>query len=447
MSRRVKPIESSPSLEAACARFLDEIGDWVRQCVDELADAPALDSHDQGTFTTAWASYIRARDGGRALRFATRLRDAARDHFVAQGRWHHGYWTVADVHHGTEHFQLFLGALLRLAPDDGETAAQLADAAEHLGNWVAGVPPWFDWEQGLFRALKFGTRAVEEGRPRVNLAPHFRCVGIALLAHDATGEPRYLELAERHAARWADALLADRELPAGIGPDGPLYRLEGETAREYHAFAGQAPKLVAAVDRAENLLASDAVGCLLTLWERTEDSRFRLAAERILDVLATQLGDPDAGPAADALRAYRRVTCDDRYDGAVLDALRALEPFGFAQLAIETEPQREARPPGIGKRRDMPAWFEDGQPRRRNPILLAAAAEIAGHEPLAARAVDLARAYLALARQCYPHGREHGCSARSVSAVARGHGRDNGAGVVTAVLEPLLTSFGLFESI
>jgi hypothetical protein len=36
------------------------------------------------------------------------------------------------------------------------------------------------------------------------------------------------------------------------------------------------------------------------------------------------------------------------------------------------------------------------------------------------------------------HGRDHGCSARSVSAIARGHGCDNNAGVTTAVLAPLL---------
>lgn len=35
-----------------------------------------------------------------------------------------------------------------------------------------------------------------------------------------------------------------------------------------------------------------------------------------------------------------------------------------------------------------------------------------------------------------------GCSARSVSAVARGHGRDNNAGMTTAVLAPLLGALG-----
>jgi len=94
----------------------------------------------------------------------------------------------------------------------------------------------------------------------------------------------------------------------------------------------------------------------------------------------------------------------------------------------------------LGKRKDVPLWREDGELRRHNPILLALAAEVAADEHLATRAIDLARAYFALARRCFPHGREHGCSARTVSAIARGHGRENNAGMVTAALEPVLTA-------
>ena len=61
-------------------------------------------------------------------------------------------------------------------------------------------------------------------------------------------------------------------------------------------------------------------------------------------------------------------------------------------------------------------------------------AEIAGDNALLVRAVDLARTYFLLARAAYTDGRDHGCSARAVSAIARGHGRENHAGMTTAVL-------------
>ncbi|MYJ79220.1 MAG: hypothetical protein F4047_13975 [Caldilineaceae bacterium SB0670_bin_27] len=92
----------------------------------------------------------------------------------------------------------------------------------------------------------------------------------------------------------------------------------------------------------------------------------------------------------------------------------------------------------MGKRSDAPRWLENSRERRHNPITLAVAAEIEGDSALHARAVDLARTYFLLARDAFPDGRDHGCSARSVSAIARGHGRENHAGMTTAVLGPAL---------
>jgi hypothetical protein len=257
-----------------------------------------------------------------------------------------------------------------------------------------------------------------------------------------SGEERYLDLARLHGGRWADAVLVREEIPVALGERGTLYRFEGDSEAAYRRFAGQAPPLRDGVDRAENLLASDAVNAFLTLDERTGEPRFRGAAQRLVDVLATQLHDPDAGPAAQAIRDFRNRTGSERWDHDVLEALSHLHPYGFRQLSLALPPPLDRRPSGIGKRADLPTWLEDGLPRRHNPILLGLAAELRRDERLAARALDLARAYFALAVEALPSGRRHGCGARSVSAIARGHGRNNNAGVVTAVLAPLMDAFG-----
>ena len=189
-------IAHSPSLRVACSRFLDELQAWADDCIAELADAPPLDGHDQGTFTIAWAPLIEARAHRPALDFMKALRDKTATHFAAKGLWRHGYWRMADVHHGTEHFELFLGTLWRLDPDDPETIRQMLDAAEHLGNWVPDVPGWFDWQAGLFRSMHFGTDGVaDEPGGAVNLATHLRCVTLCLLAHAMSADARYLDLA------------------------------------------------------------------------------------------------------------------------------------------------------------------------------------------------------------------------------------------------------------
>ena len=92
---------------------------------------------------------------------------------------------------------------------------------------------------------------------------------------------------------------------------------------------------------------------------------------------------------------------------------------------------------GIGKRSDMIRWayrdesgelLAEGSP---SPSTLMLAYQITGDETYAARSMELAACRLRLARGCLRDGRRHGCGARSVSAVASGHGRDSGYGNVT----------------
>ncbi len=434
-------IEPSTGLEEAAERFLDELGDWALECVRRYGDTAPTDGHDQGTYTTGWAPWVRRRDDGAVLAFLKDTRDRIRDHFVQSGAWQHGYWRVHEPHHGTEHYELFLGTLLALNPNDDETARQLDDAAEHVGNWVAGVPDWYDADARLFRAVHMGTAEVAD-EPPLNVPDHVRFVNVCLLAHRATARSRYIEFCTDYLGRWAEAVNESESLPVALGPDGGVTTLGADQEQLYRSFVGMLPQQMdSPVDRAENLLASDVTGALLQLGSITGERHFRRAAERIIDVLVTQLPDPDAGAAADAVRAYRNATGERRYDEAVMEVVESLDPWSFSELTLDPSVRLDGRPSGIGKRADMLRWLEDGRERRCNPLTLALGAEIRGDRELAARALDIGRVCLSLARRALPDGRDHGCAAKSVSAVCRGHGRQNHAGVTTAALEPLLCAF------
>jgi hypothetical protein len=414
--------------------------------MERYGEAPPTDVHDQGTYTTGWAPYGQATRDPKVLGFLRRRRDEIRDHFVHTDQWRHGYWRMQEAHHGTEHFELFLGTLHDLAPDDTETRTQLLDAAEHIVNGSPDVPPWFDTETGLFRSMYLGTDGARtEPGTDLNLPDHLRYINLCLLAHRMNGGAPYLSFAAAYGGRWAEAILQDEHLPIGLVDRGPVYTLSNENETAYRAFAGMVGHLDDDVDRAENLLASNGTGALLALWTLTGDGLFLRALERVLDVLVTQLDDPDAGAAADALRAYRRATGCRRYDEPILAAaaraMTAVDPFAIETLTIEPDVRRPARPHGIGKRSDMPNWFEDGHPRRHSPILLSVAAELRNDRALATRALDLARTYFELAQTALDNGRHHGCAANTVSAVARGHGRENHAGMVTAVLGSVVTAY------
>lgn len=435
-------VETSTSVREALTRCQEELGDWIADAMTRYVNVPATDVHDQATFTTGWEPYIRATADHETLMFLKTLRDQIQQHFVNSGQWRHGYWTMQEAHHGTEHYELFLGMLWRLDPGDDTTIAQLVDVAEHMGNWSPAVEPWFDWDTGLYRSFLFGGDGVQmvDGA-ELNVPDHLRCINIALLAHRATGEERYLELATAHCTRWANAILANEELPIGLLPERIVYRFDPTEEAIYRSRVGQSSMLLTAVDRAESFLASDAVNSFLYLWQATGTGRFRAAAERLLDILMPTLTDPDAASVADAVRHYRAWTSDGRYDDAIRAAIEPIQHDSVQRLAFDPAARLATRPSGVGKRADMLLWLEDGAPRRQNPITLGVAAEIVGDSTLATYALDLARSYLQLARTILPDGRDHGCAARTVSAIARGHGRENHAGMITALFGPLYRAF------
>jgi len=437
-------IEYSPDLRVACHRFLNDIGEWASECIAEFSSQPPIDKHDQATYTTGWEPYLRTISNGAPLQFMKDLRDKISRRFTDTGFWAHGYWKRQEVHHGTEHFELFMATLWRLDPDDSETVRHFLDATEHMGNWSDEIPDWFDWKNGIFHSMYFGTDGVfGDTGSRLNIPDHFRCLNLVLIAHEMSGDARYIDLALRYGWRWADALLARSSLPIGLDSTGGVYAFDNSSTKAYLGVNAQTANLEENLNRAENLLASGAVNAMIRLWQRTGKEHFIKAAGKLLDVLTTELKDPDAGPAAAVIRLYRQATQDTAYDQQVAEAIDSLVPSDICELGIEPFVQRNSKPNGIGKRNDMPEWFEDGQPRCKNPILLALAAEISGDEILATQAVDLAHTYFRLARKVYPSGRDHGCSSQSVSAVCRGHGRDNHAGMTTAVLSPIMETFAI----
>jgi len=435
-------VAHSSSVEEAAGTFLAQVEAWVNRSIERYAALPATDIHDQGTYTTGWEPYLQATGDARTLAFLKALRDKIHAHFVTTDQWHHGYWRMQEAHHGTEHYELFLGMLWRLDPTDATTIAQIVDVAEHLGNWSPAIEPWFDWQHGLYRSFFFGSDGVQlSDGAELNVPDHFRCANIALLAHRATQDARYLELASAQAERWAAAILAQEALPIALLPDRVVYHFSPDEEAVYRARIGQSSTLLTPVDRAESFLASDAINSLLYLWQTTGKMLYRQAAERLLDTLLPTLSDPDAGTVADALRHYRRWTHDNRYDGAIIAAVDSSEDYRAQRLSFDPAQQMGYRPDGVGKREDMLLWQTDGQPRQQSPITIALVAELTEDARLAAYALDLGTAYLQLAQQALADGRDHGCAARSVSAVARGHGRENHAGVTTAVLGPLLQYF------
>ncbi len=444
-------IEKSDSLRESIDGFLSELGSWIEQCKAELPDILPNDNHDQGTFSIGWRPCIIERQDKDSLSFLKKLRDDIKKHHEQNGLWKNGYWKVQEAHHGTEHFELFLVNLYRIDPGDGKTISQMKEAAEHFGNWSGNAPDCFSWEKNLFYSFHFGTETEEQKRENIeiNKPEHFRYINICIYAYKMTGNKKYLSLADSYAEGWVDAITTHPSLlPTGLSEKGPVYDMKERTGFDDYILKYPELKVMDNVDRAENFLASDVPNTLLTLWKITGKSKFRAAADVLTDIISTQVRDYDAGCGVDLLRKYRNRTGNLKYDELILNAVREGTPYSFDTITIAHRAERQTcdskisgHTVGIGKRKDKPVWYEDGKAAAHNPILLALAAEITYDSKLACRSLDIARTYFKLARTAYPHGHEHGCSSRSVSAIARGNGRENNSGVVTAVLEPLIAKF------
>ena len=87
-------------------------------------------------------------------------------------------------------------------------------------------------------------------------------------------------------------------------------------------------------------MVSDAITALLRGWKITGAGLFLHAAERLLDILSTQLHDPDAGSASAAIRCYRQITGETRYDKVVLHAVDTLVNIQVNTLAINPTPEK-----------------------------------------------------------------------------------------------------------
>ena len=429
----------------AYAALRAELSRWLAQSMRCDGPGPNGGGEDEANYALAWfPHYLVTADPTIVRCFRSLL--AALAEWVAK-ECHHGYEPEAEAHHGTEPFILFLPRYLALFPDDRTARLLLLDAAEHVGNWCAEVPDWFDHERGCFRSFAIGSRVVgDDPGLAFELAEHVRFLHLALAAYRVSGETRYLEWADRYGTVWAHRItaVADRFPLLWTQPGEP--RFEEQVADHPIAVAAGAGHHVPGDPLAglENLLASGAVHALGDLFAATGGKHYHAAARRLATPLVDELADPCADPAAAALCHYRHTFSDRSLDDAIRAQLARFAPPSSRPLAMIFSEDRRRRVPGVGRRNDMihwAEWHDDGSTspsREPSTAALTLAYQVTGDAGYAARALDTAARKLAMARRVLRGGREHADMGGAVCSVAAGHGRNWGTGAVTGCYGPLL---------
>ena len=426
----------------------------LRQVLSQWLDHSAFVDHpgrngggeDEANYALSWFPHylVTAEDKVQA-RFQSLLGDL--ENWV-QTDCYHGYEPVAEAHHGTEPFLLFLPRYQAMFPEDETAAKLIEDAAHHIGNWVEEIPPWYDYDRDCFHSYRIGTREVGgDDQYALELAEHYRFIHIALAAHRAGGDGKYLDWSLRYGRKRAERILNYGDGPMPVvweagGAGVSARRMASSGQRDMSSSHHHVPDDPLA--GIENLLASGAIYAFGDLYRLSSDEVFLNAARKIAEPLVGELLDPFADPGAAAVSYYRWTFQDTSLDDQIRSIVGQMPPEPDAPLAMVFPQEHRRREPGVGKRADMiywGLWSEDGSVRPcREPSTAASVLgyQVTGDVHFACRALRFAATKLMMARRVLRGGREHADMGGAICSVAAGHGRNWGQGAVTGCYGPLL---------
>ena len=377
-----------------------EIDRWIAGAIRRQEKMPFQGGHDECNYTASWLTFAKITGSERPLAFCTTLRDQ----LIAWPELHHGFYPEAnwDIEHSVENWTVFMTTFANAYPDDDVTMAGIEDVAHHLGNWVDGVPKWFDWDKRRFVSEWVGTRKVRNFPP-YDFSTYWdaRASELALTMFDLRGDKRYLEFAVAFAGGWADYILAQDGLgywlqfEADTSDRDAFKGVYGEFPERFHAFN---------------------IGWI---WECTAHMLHvhRLAPDPALVEASRKVIEMAPNYRPGIKRLYQDATGDKRYaadiaaeeNAAMSKARQALgQPLPDIVMleGLAPYPRRlYARRDEAGKLQEM-----DGP----GPGALMRAWQQSGEEAFAVAAMNLAARQLHLAATTLRDGREHGCNGRWV---------------------------------
>nr|MDO8113119.1 hypothetical protein [Candidatus Sigynarchaeota archaeon] len=444
-------------VEASRDTLLDVFKAWLADSARKNRAIPWKGVHDEGTYLTSWREYyMHIRDPA--------VVDYARDMLGKADAWMKanlvdGYRPKAEVHHGVEHYIIFLAWIHELDPDEPVHARQLRDAAANILSDVPGRASWYDPATIRFTSTHLGSRVVNVDNG-VNIAEHLRIIRLAWLGLASGGNPELAAVIKHYATKWATQITESNTIPVYLDEfsEKDPERRERNAAlfdRVAESFVGAQPKEITRSTRSEIHVANGTPDLFLTLNEITGKRIFLDAAERIVEPILDELRVPHAHPIGElAWRLYkaRRLPGIADIAGQIRDQVDAID--GTAPITLQfkaaTRQYRKKYANTIGMRKDMPLVEIKARGTRKtievpSPATFCLLYRLFHEKKHLQMSLEFARAVLLEARSCYPEGRDHGCSSRMVHSFCIGHGRNWGAGYTSTALRAALddTTYGI----
>ncbi len=447
----MNPITFEPDAPAgeSTARLLAWFKAWLAESARSNADIPWKGIHDEGTYLTAWREYYLHTADPEVKSYAMGMLAKA-DKWLKR-HLAHGYWRKQEVHHGVEHFVIFLAWIHEMDPAEPLHARQLRDASANIIDAGSKNLKWYDPAANRFTSLYLGTKRVDYSKG-LNIAEHLRLARLAWLGLACGGDPALAGIIKEYSHDWAAQVASGGEIPLYLGEftEADLAKRQANGAafaRDAQAFVGAAPKDITPATRAEIHVANGTPGLFMALHSATGDKVYLDAAERVVNTVLGSLGSPYAHPVGElAWQLHRsgRLPC---LEAALRPVQGRVDGLAGASLGIEL--MREVRWKEtpyfntVGMRKDMPAIkaFLCGSGERveiPSPATLGLLYHTTKKPGYLRLALDYTLAILEAVKPMYPEGRQHGCGARALHAFCVGHGRNWGAGYASTALRMAL---------
>jgi len=399
------------------AKLHRELAGWMDRWLDRAVPAnrciPYQGVHDEGTFTVPWFSYWLLTGRDDVLDGARFLCDSFRAWVRQSERFHHGYGKDEEIHHCIEMFLYFVSRLLYLEEPYAPAVELLDDVAHHVGNWVAGIPAWYEYERRRFRSTWLGTEVVRDYPPYdFETLDHMRFIAVLLHAYQATGRSEYLELSVGYLEKWCDVYdHCPDEPPVVLFPTDDPHVLRTQYGRDRRRVERTSFR-----DDANRYVSGGIVEPLIDAYRLTGNRRFLNQAGRLLELLVEAAfdceTDPqnwDYGTIANLLVKYWRFSgaCFGRETVVAFVQRHWSEQQG--KVGFVLSPRRMA----------VVRHLESGavRPEPLTPEVLMTAYHLTGELAYALRAcataVDMMRTGL-----CFADSRWHGCSGATIHSVA-----------------------------
>ena len=434
---------STPAWAREELALRDEMALWTQETAERQQGWPWVGVHDEGSFLSSWFGFY-ALTGDREVRDHLYY---VRDGYLAWAdeRMVHGYYPEGEAHHEIETYVNYLANYWQLEEERETDLGIVEDVAHHAGNWVDGIPEWYDWEQHRFRSYWLGTREVRDYPPcDIERPDHARFVRLCINAYLGSGNDMYLDLVSDYATTWSRIILEETaehvppfvrfpisdpdriaevyfpgnqnlpdegmhygsEKPGAMGggwtgfyqaatadrgygqafPYWARYGAGWEAHREdYGAAIGKMYEVVRALTEAGVVMGEE---------------RYKEAARRMID-LAERLG---AGRAAGWMAEYRAATKETRYDGSLSGALGT--PY-HRPTAMVLEGMEQPHPTLRWAYRDSEGAMRDYDGPSAGALVTDY--QLGGDVEALSRAFEMARGQIHIARRTLRDGREHGC--------------------------------------